>query len=181
LLLLTGAVLAGLGVLSVLLSDPGPDDWRYALLDRVNKALLHQGKLHLASNELSTRLDRVRQAVHGLDAPHRWRVMGANLVRTGADILSLACTLSAFGYSLPLRLHTLNYGLSSVLSYLSSSPGGLLVAEGSLSALLARQGVPGSTAVAAVLTYRLLSFWMPRAVGLVSWIVLQRRSHRPLW
>jgi len=181
LLLLTGAVLAGLGVLSVLLSDPGPDDWRYALLDRINKALLHQGKLHLASNELSTRLDRVRQAVHGLDAPHRWRVMGANLVRTGADILSLACTLSAFGYSLPLRLHTLNYGLSSVLSYLSSSPGGLLVAEGSLSALLARQGVPGSTAVAAVLTYRLLSFWMPRAVGLVSWIVLQRRSHRPLW
>ena len=181
LLLLVGAVLAGLGVLSVLLSDPRPGDWRYALLDRVNKALVHQGRLNVASNELSTRLDRVRQAVHGLDAPHRWRVMVANLVRTGADILSLACTLTAFGYTLPLRLHTLNYGLSSLLGYLSSSPGGLLVAEGSLSALLARQGVPASTAVAAVLTYRLLSFWLPRAYGLVSWVLLQRQTHRALW
>lgn len=181
LLLLLGTVLAGLGVLSVLLSDPRPGDWRYAVLDRINKALIQQGRLNVASNELSTRLDRVRQAVQGLDGPHRWRVTAANLLRTGADVVSLACTLIAFGYKLPLRLLTLNYGLSSVLSYLSSSPGGLLVAESSLSALLTKQGVPASTAVAAILAYRALSFWMPRAFGLVSWVRLQRQSRRALW
>jgi uncharacterized protein (TIRG00374 family) len=181
LILLAVSVVAGLAALSVVLSESQSGDWRHALIDGVNRLLIRAGRRPLETSHLWERIDGVRCAVMELRGPRLWRVMVINLVRTAADIGSLACTFLAFGHPVALRLCTVNYGASSVLSYLSSAPGGLLVAEGSLSALFAQQGVPASVAVAAILSYRLYAFWLPRAAGLVSLIRLQRRARRPLW
>lgn len=42
-------------------------------------------------------------------------------------------------------------------------------------AALRRRGLPGGPAVAGVLTYRLLAFWLPIAPAAVTFQVLQRR------
>jgi uncharacterized protein (TIRG00374 family) len=179
--LLLGTILAGSTFLAILVSRPHEADWRLALLDRVIKMLPQQGRRPLQALALEERLGNLRQAVLALSTPLRLRLLLASIGRVLADILCLQMTLLAFGQAVLLGLTIIGYGLSAVLSYLSSLPGGLFVTEGSLSAILAKQGVPLALAVAAILTYRLFAFWLPRVLGLGTWWNLQRHSDRPLW
>lgn len=181
LVLLLGTILWGVASLAMLLANPRPGDWRYAVLDRVNKALVRRGRLPLSMATIEQRLGQVRQAVVALSTPLRLRLLLTGLARTAADILCLQMTLLAFGQVVPLHWTIIGYGLSNVLAYLSSLPGGLFVTEGSLLAILAKQGVPISMAVAATLTYRLFAFWMSRLLGPIALWNLQRKSNRPLW
>ena len=179
--LLLAPMLLGLAVLAIALGQPQSDDWRYAVLDRVNKVLARLGRRPLEAAPLQQRLDQVRQAVRALSGPRRLRLLVASMGRILSDILCLQMTLLAFGQAVRLSMTTLGYTLSSVLAYLSALPGGLFVTESSLSAILAREAVPAAVAVAATLTYRLFAFWLPRVVGLLSLLNLQRQSSRPLW
>ena len=90
-------------------------------------------------------------------------------------------TLLAFDQAMPLHVTVIGYSLSDVLGGVSSLPAGLLVTETSLSALLANAGLPLPVAVAATLTFRLITLWLPRTLGLGTLYNLQRRSARPLW
>ena len=47
-----------------------------------------------------------------------------------------------------------------------------------MAALYGGLGVPANVAVVAVLTYRLISFWLPAAVGIPVAIALQSRRAR---
>ncbi|MEY2402644.1 MAG: glycosyltransferase 2 family protein, partial [Acidimicrobiaceae bacterium] len=89
-----------------------------------------------------------------------------------AATLSAACL--AFGATVPLTtLLLVNVG-SSALSGLVPAPGGLGVAEATLSGALAATGMPPATAISIALTYRLVTTWLPWAPGWIALHALQR-------
>ena len=70
------------------------------------------------------------------------------------------------------------YGVPLLLGRSSFVPGGIAVVEVAMAALYGGLGVPANVAVVAVLTYRLISFWLPAAVGIPVAIALQSRRAR---
>ena len=61
-----------------------------------------------------------------------------------------------------------NYGLSTLFGALSMLPGGLLAAEGSLTALLGLQGLGTAAAASATLLIRAATLWFAVALGLAA-------------
>ena len=89
----------------------------------------------------------------------------------------LAVSVLAVGAPVPWRALLLVYGAASVVGSVGVTPGGIGLVEGTLCLGLVRAGVPGGQALAAVLLYRITSFWLVTAVG---WLVLlYLRLERP--
>ena len=102
--------------------------------------------------------------------PSGWiTATGLALVNWLADAAVLAVSIRAVGANVPWHDLLLVYGSGIVAQSLSITPGGLGVAEGSLSLALVATGLGTSQALAAVLLYRLTSFWL---VALAGWLML---------
>jgi len=67
------------------------------------------------------------------------------------------------------------YGLANVLAAIPITPAGLGVIEGVLIPALVGFGVPHEQAILAVLSYRLVNFWIPIPVGGIAYASLQWR------
>ncbi len=78
----------------------------------------------------------------------------------------------AVGSPVPWRGLLLAYGAGQLAANLPITPGGLGVVEGSLTIALVAYGGAQTSTVAAVLLYRIISFWASLPVGWVSWAVL---------
>jgi hypothetical protein len=96
-------------------------------------------------------------------------VTGLALANWLADAAVLAVSIRATGATVPWHDLLLVYGSGIAAQSLNITPGGLGVAEGSLSLALVATGLGASQALAAVLLYRLASFWL---VALAGWLVL---------
>lgn len=179
--LVLAVVLLGTAFVVTVLARPRLGDWRYSLLDRLNLLLVRRGYRTLSVEGVQQRIDQVREALRAASPRLRLVLLGTSIARVLLDVLCLQMSLLAFGYPLQLQRTVIGYGFSAVVGYLSSLPGGLVAIEGSLSAILAQQGVPIALGVAASLTYRLFAFWLPRMAGVFAWWNLQRQSDRPLW
>jgi uncharacterized membrane protein YbhN (UPF0104 family) len=57
------------------------------------------------------------------------------------------------------------------------TPGGLGAVEAALSAALTAAGLPGATAVSAVLLFRTLTFWLPVPAGWGAFNYLERHQY----
>jgi undecaprenyl-diphosphatase len=68
------------------------------------------------------------------------------------------------------------YIVASTLGQLLPTPGGLGAVEGALVAGLTALGIPASTAIAAALVSRVLTFWLPVLPGIVAFRLLQHRG-----
>ena len=88
--------------------------------------------------------------------------------------LTLAAATAAVGIDLPLATVFAIYLVGSALAAASPTPGNLGAAEAALSAGLAGAGADPSEALAAVLIFRLLTFWLPILPGLVAFRWAQR-------
>ena len=86
-----------------------------------------------------------------------------------ADAAVLAVSIHATGATVPWHDLLLVYGSGIAAQSLNITPGGLGVTEGTLSLALIATGLSASHALAAVLLYRLASFWL---VALAGWLVL---------
>ena len=103
-------------------------------------------------------------------APSGWMtVTGLGVVNWLADAAVLVVSIRAAGGPVPWNDLLLVYGSGVAAQSLNITPGGLGVAEGTLSLALVATGMRASQALAAVLLYRLASFWL---VALVGWLVL---------
>jgi uncharacterized membrane protein YbhN (UPF0104 family) len=91
-----------------------------------------------------------------------------------ADIAALALAFAAVGAGVPWGGLVLAYALSQAASSLPLLPGSIGVAEGSLALALVGAGVRPADAIAAVLTYRLITFWALLPVGWALWAWLRR-------
>ena len=92
------------------------------------------------------------------------------------DVVTLGVCFRMFGYTIHPATLLVGYGLILTLSGVSALPGGLVMTEAFIPVIFSRLGVPGSVAIAAGLTYRLIAFWLVRFVGYITWLVLERRK-----
>jgi uncharacterized protein (TIRG00374 family) len=179
--LLLGSVLLGCLALVMTMSAPHKRNWRYALLKCVNAILARRGRQPLPPKRLESRLLALHSVLHSLGTPAGIALLIGNLLRVLGGALCLHMTLRAFAQSMPLYSSIACFTLSDVLGGITTLPGGLVVTETALSALLVNAGVPLSASVATTLTFRLIALWLPRALGAVTWYDLQRHSLRPFW
>jgi hypothetical protein len=109
-------------------------------------------------------------------SPSGWMtVTGLALANWLADAAVLAVSIHAAGAAVPWHDLLLVYGSGIAAQSLNITPGGLGVTEGTLSVALVATGLHASQALAAVLLYRLASFWLVASAG---WLVLLWLRHR---
>jgi uncharacterized membrane protein YbhN (UPF0104 family) len=89
-----------------------------------------------------------------------------------ADAGCLAAAIYAVGAGVPWRGILVAYGLGQLAAVLPFTPGGLAVVEASLTAILVAYGMSTGNAIAAVLVYRVISFWAVVPIGWISYGLL---------
>lgn len=112
----------------------------------VRRALTQLGETRLRSRDVSA------AAGHGL-------------VLWTADMACLGAALLAVGARLPLPLLVLAWSVGVAATSFSLTPGGLGLVETALTAALVAAGLSATAALAGVLLYRVVSFWLVGAVG----------------
>jgi uncharacterized membrane protein YbhN (UPF0104 family) len=105
------------------------------------------------------------------------KVLMLGLTNWLADAAVLAISLVAIGAPIPWHSLLLVYGLATAVGSLGITPGGIGLVEGTLCLGLVSAGLPAVLVLAAVLLYRLVSFWLVMVAG---WLVLlYLRLERP--
>ena len=110
----------------------------------------------------------------------RWKA--ALLLSSGRlafDFGTLLACVRATGVKPNPSLVLLAYAVAGLLALIPLTPGGLGIVEAGLSALLILAGVPGVDAVVATLAYRIISYWLPIAVGPFAYFAFRLRYGKP--
>jgi glycosyltransferase 2 family protein len=107
------------------------------------------------------------------------RVLGLFGGSTGISlsyVVAIACAVQAFGGGLTLAQIGTAYLLAVAIATLAPTPGGLGALEAALIAGLTGFGLASGPAVAAVLSFRLLTFWLPILPGWFAAAWMQRND-----
>jgi len=112
-----------------------------------------------------------------LRSPRRTLLLfGGSVGVTLAQAFVLVASLEAFGVHLPVVTVVAVFVAGSALAAAAPTPGGLGALEAALVAGLAQVGAPTAPAVAAVLTARLIGYWLPILPGGLAFKRLRRRQ-----
>ena len=107
------------------------------------------------------------------------RPMVGAFLNVAFDLLTLYFLFVAAGENISLGVLLAGYGLPLLLGKVAFIiPGGVGVVESSMAVLYNGLGVPQTTTVAVVLSYRLISFWIPSLAGFPIAAYLQRSQSR---
>jgi uncharacterized protein (TIRG00374 family) len=155
--------------------------------------LSHPSSLRRRASQLAGWLERRSSRIH-IDRPmlqeyldgvvdgwRRLRRDGWGHVRTvghaagywGFDIVCLLFVMLAFHQYLAVDKVIIAYVVAYVVGTFSPTPSGLGAVEGVLIALLVGFGLASGPAVAVVLVYRLIFFWLPIPVGLGTYLTVR--------
>ena len=99
------------------------------------------------------------------DRPTLWIAALLAALNWLADAACLAFSILAVGGDVPWEGLLLAWAAGTAVASLGLTPGGLGVVEAALSSALIATGLVGSTAIAAVLVYRIVSLWLVLAAG----------------
>jgi uncharacterized membrane protein YbhN (UPF0104 family)/tRNA A-37 threonylcarbamoyl transferase component Bud32 len=102
--------------------------------------------------------------------------IGGALLLTSCYILCLDASARAVGGHASLAAIAVVYLTGNAIGSAVPTPGGVGAVEAALSAGLVAAGLPGATAVSAVLIFRLLTFWLPVPLGWFALNYLQRHD-----
>lgn len=86
--------------------------------------------------------------------------------------------LRALGIDLTPTETMVVYGISAIVGGIPSLPGGLILVEGGLIALLTAHGFALGAVVAPVLIYRVIDYWIPAGLGLLTWAAIAESRTR---
>jgi uncharacterized protein (TIRG00374 family) len=106
------------------------------------------------------------------------QAVGAAVGRWAFEYLVLLVTLYGIGASPDIWLVLLAFVAASLLGMIPFTPGGLGFVEAGLAGTLALSGITTAEALLATLVFRLVSFWLPMPIGVVSWFAFRRRYPR---
>lgn len=123
--------------------------------------------LQAAAGQLGATLGRPRQAVPLL--------LGSAGV-TLSYLAAFVAATQAFSLGLPALQVAAVYLLGTAVAAAAPTPSGLGAAEAALAAGLVAAGAELAPSVAAVLAFRLVTFWLPIAPGFLAFRVLRRRE-----
>jgi len=121
-------------------------------------------------------VDKIYQATAILVQNRRLQIaaiLGALFFWFG-DIFCLYFSFLAFNYHPHLAIVIFTYAVAKILSTISFIPGGIGISEASMGLIFIGFNIPAPTALAAVLIFRFLSFWLPIPIGLSSFLSLQK-------
>jgi putative heme transporter len=176
--LLLGAVLAAMaGMIGVLACD----SWRawttkvVALaIRRVERVALRFGRGPHDGADTPSRCDLVTR----LRAARLGRLQSASALTAATsnwalDWVTLVASLAAIGVPITLGRTLLVYATVQLVGAASVLPGNLGLAEGGLTLAVAAAGAPVGTAVAGVLLYRVISYWLLLPLGWCAWLILR--------
>ena len=166
-------------VLSVLLAVIGlmitllvQEEWMTAIATRLTR-LVKRIRPSADDYLLTDAADRATRAWRAMDDGRWIRPACSSLMVLTFDILCLRYAFLALHQHLYFSTLLAGYGVPLLLGRASFLPGGIAVVEVAMAALYSELGVPPSTAIVAVLTYRLISFWLPALAGIPLAIGLQ--------
>jgi uncharacterized protein (TIRG00374 family) len=148
--------------------------WMARLVNRVVRPFIHRAYLreeraHEFAHEMADDLKSLPEKYQSLLIPLLYALAGKAL---------LMCVLvSVFmAFQVPFTAGTIIGGFAIAYLFLivTPTPAGVGIIEGVMPLALSSLRVPWSEAVVITLAYRGITFWMPLAVGAVSFRVLQR-------
>jgi len=101
-------------------------------------------------------------------------LMTGSLIVTVSYTFAMIASLNAFGADLPVATAAAVYLAGSAVASAAPTPGGVGATEAALIAGYTAAGVEASVALAAVLLFRLITFWLPILPGWLALVRLQR-------
>ena len=104
------------------------------------------------------------------------RIFAGETLNKLIGALALAATLAAFGASLPFAAIIFVSVGTGLLSGLAPVPGGIGVAEATMSGLLTAGGIPAEQAVSIAIVHRVATAYLPPVLGFFSfnWLTKQK-------
>jgi uncharacterized membrane protein YbhN (UPF0104 family) len=117
------------------------------------------------------------QLIAAASDPRRFATAAAGVIilNTGY-VLALAASLRAFSAWLAIPALVVVYLAAATLGSAAPTPGGLGAVEAALVGGLTTTGVPVGPALAAVLLFRVATFWLPAPLGWMAFVNLQRNG-----
>jgi len=97
-------------------------------------------------------------------------VVGWSAVNWGLDIAALWVVFAGLGLHMELGVLILGFGVANLVTALPHTPGGLGLVEAGMTGTYVALGIDTSVALAAVLAYRLISFWIPVLLGVPQYL-----------
>ena len=152
--------------------------------DRAQRWLSRMGRRGRRSGKLFKKLATVPETLHGgfetsLEVlRHPQPGLAGAIVYWAFDIATLWAGFRAFGAMPQVAVIVIAYFVGQLANALPI-PGGIGGVEGGMIGSFIAFGVNGSTAVLAVLAYRIISFWLPVIPGSIAY--LQLRSAVTKW
>jgi uncharacterized protein (TIRG00374 family) len=101
--------------------------------------------------------------------------LGSSICLTLCYVLALQASMLAFGVHLDFTQVLIVFTLGSIVGTATPTPGGLIGVEAGLIAGFVTFGVGSPAALAIVLTFRFISYWLPILPGFIALIYVQRR------
>jgi uncharacterized membrane protein YbhN (UPF0104 family) len=133
------------------------------------------GRTHLALVAISDGVHDALELIRG----HDWRLLGAIAYWLFDNLVLYAC-LAAYGHTPTFWVLAMAYLLGQLANSIPI-PAGLVAVEGGLIGMLVLFGArPVSAVVAAVVTYRAISLWIPAVIGSMAFFSLRDEIGEPL-
>ena len=121
-------------------------------------------------------VERIDDAFATMQSRSWWSLALVALCTAACDGVSVWALLIAASSPLTLVASGAAWGVPQLLGNASMLPGGAGVVEVAMTPLLTRLGVDAAPALAVVLSYRALSFWVPMLAGLPLIVWFERRA-----
>jgi len=169
---IVGAV--GLVAIAVLALVPPDLEQRLSQLERGRKTRIGRQVVHLLrrlAKASAAASDGARFALQKLRHPE-WALLGV-ITWWAFNVAVLYACFRAFGEAPPVAVLVQAYFVG-MLANLLPLPGGIGGVDGGMIGALVAFGVGGALALIAVLTYRLLAFWLPSVPGAIAYFQLRR-------
>ena len=96
----------------------------------------------------------------------------------GANIAILWASFHAFNVSIPLGVVIQGFFLGMLANLIPFAPGGVGAVDAGMIGAFVLFGVPSAEVFAAVLTYRVIAFWLPIPPGIVAFFQLRKTVQR---
>jgi uncharacterized protein (TIRG00374 family) len=174
LFLVVSALAAVIAAVIVLLAK---SDWAMALARRATR-LLQRFRATTSDSALTDSVKRASETWSSMKDGGWIRPAVSSILVLTFDVVCLELAFLAAGQRVHPTLLLAGYGVPMLLGRASFLPGGIAVIEIAMTAIFGGLGVPANAAVVAVLTYRLISFWLPALLGIPLAIRLQSKGGR---
>lgn len=143
--------------------------------------LNHMRKRKIDATSVDDWVDNVRAGIRPMAGRRgsMWRAGMHALVWWAADIICFYFVFQSFGYSVPILALLVSYSIAYTVGTFAPTPGGLGAVEALLLTTLAIFDVPGDVAIASVLVYRLINYWLPLPIGTIAYFTVRGGKDLP--